>query len=465
MPFLSMIQDWVMTNIVLVLSIIIILFVALTVFTVIRFNVLRKTRQLLYQDSLTGVKKILHLEKNFNNILVDFDRDVAMYYINIDNFKNYNDIFGFQVANKILEKFAERIQSQVNHDHVYRVHSDRFIILNPIDSSSRDTFIETLIDALKQPFYIDKQDINLTVSVGRYDISEANPRYHDVILAAELALDRAKTHGKDQMVLYTGDLKQAHKNAFDMFYFLKTALQDETFHLEFQPIIHTQSKTLAGFESLLRFDDKRRIFFPSEIIYYAEKFNMIEALDRLVVKKSLEAYQVLKKEAINFDFMSINISSRQIHNASFVTFMKQMIETYNIKPQTIVIEFTETLDPEGLDKESKFIDELRALGLKIAIDDFGSGYSSMLRLSRNALDRIKIDKSFVTDLMHSKRNQALIKAMVNLGHAFDLEVIVEGVENEEEYRFAKSLSIGFVQGYYFYKPLKLSTVIETFKNG
>ncbi len=460
---LLVVLSFFLENLTLIFSILIVAFIALLVFTIIRLRMVAMYRDMLYNDPLTGVKKSNYLEDEFNNILVDFDRDVAMFYINIDNFKNYNDIFGFQTANKILSNFATRLKSLVKHNHVYRVHSDRFIILNAMEEANDASFDTALLRELKKPLIVEEEEIVLTVSIGRYDITEVAPRFHEAILACELALDKAKSYGKDQLVTYSGDLKNQHQNAFEMFQFLKNAIENESFFLEFQPIVETHSKKMVGFESLLRFNDKHRMFFPSEIIQHAEKFNMIEALDRLVIKQSFEAYRTFKKNKIPFSFLSINISSREVHNTTFLSFISEMLSAYEIAAEDIVIEFTETIDPEGMDTEFHFINQLRELGLKVAIDDFGSGYSSMIRLSKNALDRIKIDKSFVTDLTHSEGNRSLIEAMVNLGRAFNLDVIVEGVETQKEYDFIKTLDIMYVQGYYFYKPLTLDAIIKQFK--
>lgn len=447
-------------NFYIILFVAIGIIIALLAYNFIRLRHLKNYRHMLYNDTLTNIKKSIYLEQYFTDILVDFDRDVSMYYINIDNFKNYNDLFGFHTANKILVEFGERLKSVVDYDQIFRVHSDRFILLNPLEEDVDRAFSKKLLKILKEPYLIEDQDIVLTVSIGRYDIKDSNPKFYNAILRSELALDEAKVIGKDQMVVYSTALKDEHHNAFDMFHLLKDAIQSDNFYLEFQPIVTAKNETIVGFESLIRIEDKHRLIFASDLIAYAERFNMIEAVDRLVVQKTFEAYCFLKKKKVPFEFLSMNISSREIRNLSFIDYLKSMLSKYNIEAANIVIEFTETLDPEGLDDESKFIESLRNLGFKVAIDDFGSGYSSMLRLSKNTLDRIKIDKMFVNDILNSPANQALVKAMVDLADAFGLDVIVEGVENKEAFEFMRDLNIKYIQGYYFYRPMKIETICK-----
>ncbi len=434
--------------------------IALLAYNFIRTRHLKTYRDMLYNDALSSVKKSTYLEQHFTDILVDFDRDVAMYYINIDNFKNYNDLFGFHIANNILAEFGKRLKSVVDHDRVFRVHSDRFIVLNALEEDHDRTFSKKLLKKLKEPYLMEDQDIVLTVSIGRYDIKDTNPKFYDAILRSELALDEAKGIGKDQMVVYASALKDEHHNAFDMFHLLKDAIKNDSFYLEFQPIVTAKDEKIVGFESLIRIEDKHRLLFASDLIYYAERFNMIEDIDRLVARKTFEAYRLLKENKVDFEFLSMNISAREVRSLTFVDYLKSLLARYNIEASNIVIEFTETLDPEGLADESKFIESLRNLGFKVAIDDFGSGYSSMLRLSRNTLDRIKIDKMFVNDILNSASNQALVKAMVNLALAFELDVIVEGVESKDAFEFMRDLNIKYIQGYYFYRPMKIEAICK-----
>ncbi len=446
----------------LILAIGAVVIIALIVFNIVRFISLRQMRQLLYYDDLTGVKKSAYLEKKFNDILVELDRDATLFYINIDNFKNYNDLFGYQTANRILAEFGKRLLelSQPYH-HVFRVHSDRFIMIYP---EKNDQFGHQILKRLKEPYDVEEQSFSLTVSMGSYKISETNPRFYEILLRGELALERAKSVGKDQWIAYSEGMKEKHHNAFDMYTFIKDALKNEQFFLEFQPIVSSKTKQMVGLESLIRFEDKRRLIFPSELISYAEKFNLIEEIDRYVVEKSFEAYQIFKQKGLKFSFLAVNVSSSEINDDTFVEYLATTAKYYDVDPKSIVIEFTETADPNKLENESRFIEQVRSLGFKVAIDDFGSGYSSMLRLSKNTLDRIKIDKSFVNDIMQSSSNQNLVEAMVGLARAFNLEVIVEGVETEEDYLFMKSLNIEYVQGYYFYKPHPLNEIIDMFTN-
>ncbi|MFP4078384.1 MAG: putative bifunctional diguanylate cyclase/phosphodiesterase [Bacillota bacterium] len=423
------------------------------VFTWMRTRKIRMYQDMLFKDALTGLKTSQYLERHFNDIVVGFDRDVALYYVNIDNFKNYNDIFGHHIADELLKAFASRIYDATAPEHtVYRVHSDRFIIIRPLENEE-DGFSTTLLKTLKHPFYLKDHSIKLTVSIGRYDVNHTPPRYFNSVLRSELALEEAKHSGKDQVVVYSNALKQRSKKAFDMFHFIKDALNEDKFILEFQPIIETKSETIVGLESLLRVKDSTGMIFPDALIEYAEKFNMIEDIDRMVSQKALKHFKAFKDASIPLEFLSINISSKEIHNLEFIDYLESLTKKYRIKPEEVIIEFTETVDPESIQDEGKFIRSLKTRGFKVAIDDFGSGYSSMMRLSTNVLDRIKIDRNFVMNIANSKANQHIVEAMVRLAASFELDVIVEGVENKEDMEIIRSLDITYIQGYYYYRPL------------
>ncbi|MFW5914139.1 MAG: GGDEF domain-containing protein, partial [Bacillota bacterium] len=172
------------------------------IFTWMRTRKIKMYQDMLFEDALTGLKTSQYLERHFNDIVVGFDRDVALYYVNIDNFKNYNDIFGHHIADELLKAFASRLYDATAPEHtVYRVHSDRFIIIRP-QENEENGFSATLLKTLKHPFYLKDHSIKLTVSIGRYDVNHTPPRYFNSVLRSELALEEAKHSGKDQVVVY-----------------------------------------------------------------------------------------------------------------------------------------------------------------------------------------------------------------------------------------------------------------------
>ncbi len=431
-------------------------------FMFFRNRTLRDYRRLLYEDELTGLKRSVFLEQRFSDVLAEIATDVSFYYVNIDNFKNYNDLFGHHIANRLLQTFAERLLELAEPvGRVYRIHSDRFLVVHPTPEGD-DRFGKELLSTTKAPFTIDGHEIKVTISVGRYDVPSEKPRYHDSLFRSELALQEAKSLGKDQLASYANRLKRQSKESFELFGTIKDALKKERFYLEFQPIVNVADKKLRGLESLIRIHDKRRLHFPLDIIGYAERYNMIEEIDRYVVKRSLDAFKKFENADVPFEFLSLNISVKEIHNPSFIDFLVEETAKHEIDPAALVIEFTETTDPKGMEDEARFIERLRAHGFKVAIDDFGTGYSSLMRLSQNVLDRIKVDKVFIHDIAREKRNRSLLESIVKLAENFQLEVIVEGVEKARDYDVVKRFGIQYAQGYYFHKPMRAGEIISTF---
>ncbi len=428
--------------------------VGITVLWLNRRKALRFYRRLLYNDSLTEIKNITYLRENFNDILIAFDTDVSMYYINLDNFKNYNDLLGHALANRLLYQVAERLGSLVSpYGTVYRMHSDHFILLYPTQSDNDNAFSDKLLHTLKQDYPAGVHTVKLTASIGRYSISSTTPRFHDCLLRAELALQEAKLQGKDRVVYYSSTIKRRNHDAFSRFRTIKEALKEKRFFLEYQPIICNQSRKIVGVEALIRLRDNRKTYYPQEIIAYAEKYHLIEDIDRYVIAEAFEAFTRFEKAGCALEFMSVNISSTEIKNPGFIDYVVETASSFSIAPEKITIEFTETQRPEDFSKEATFIKTLQAHGFKVAIDDFGSGYSSMIRLSQNRLDRIKIDRSFITGIHENKANQKIVEAIINLSKTFGLEIIVEGVETESDLAYLSNKDIRYIQGYYFYRSL------------
>ncbi len=452
-------QPWV----VLIMSLAIVM-IAIWFLVYIRYK--RKTfslyENMLYNDELTGLKNSLYLKQNFNNIVLSFDNAVSLYYINIDNFKNYNDIFGHHLANILLKTFAERLLNVTKYSAAYRVHSDHFLIINRTSEDKEFDFRDKLFNTLEQPYFIDKHEMKLTISVGRYDITQVTPHYDDTILKSELALQEAKRLGKDQMLVYSENIKNRFAKAFETFALIKEALENDYFFLEYQPIIDAKTLRPVGLEALLRIDYKNKTYTPIELLEYAEQFFIIDDIDLFVIDESLKAMKTFKQMGVELEFLSINISASEMRNKYFVELLVNQTTKYDIDPETIVIEFTETHSPETVELEAKFVKDLRDNGFKVAMDDFGSGYAALIRLSQNIIDKVKIDKSFVIDIAQNKQNQEIVKTMISLAKVFNLDTIVEGVENVEDYEVIKLLEPTYLQGFLYHKPYTKEKIIEMF---
>ncbi|MFW5865307.1 MAG: diguanylate cyclase domain-containing protein, partial [Candidatus Izemoplasmataceae bacterium] len=248
-------------------------------------------KSMIYDDELTQTKNLTYLREFFNDIVISFDQDVMMYYLNIDNFKNYNDLLGHKLANRILQDLTSRIKKLIApFDTLYRVHSDHFIILYPSAADEADKFSKKLLRVLKEPYVASVHTMKITVSVGRYLINEKNPRFQECLLRSELALQEAKTYGKDQVVAYSRKLKQKNTEAFSMYRLIKDALKEQSFFLEYQPIVDSKTLKIVGLESLIRINHKEKIYYPQDIINYAEKYHLIEEIDRFVITESFSAF-------------------------------------------------------------------------------------------------------------------------------------------------------------------------------
>ena len=418
---------------------------------------------MLYDDELTGLKNSFYFKKHFNDIVLSFDTAVSIYYINIDNFKNYNDIFGHHLANLLLKTFSNRLLSITRNQAVYRVHSDHFLVVNRTIDDVELGFHDKLFETLEQPYHIDKHQMKLTLSIGRYDVTEVTPHYDETILKSELALQEAKRLGKDQMVIYSESIKNRFARAFETFALIKEALANGYFFLEYQPIVEAKTLKPVGVEALLRIDYNGKSFTPVDLLEYAEQFFIIDDIDLFVIDESFKTMQMFEKAGIHLEFLSINISASEMRNKNFVETLVNQTMHYDLNPENIVIEFTETQSPETVELEATFVKDLRDNGFKVAMDDFGSGYAALIRLSQNIIDKVKIDKSFVLDIANNKQNQEIVKTMISLAKVFKLDTIVEGIESEADFEVIKSLQPSYLQGFLYHKPLSKEKIIELFK--
>ncbi len=424
----------------------------------------KRLQDALYFDKRTQTKRIDALVDGFHNTILSFDRDVSMYYINIDNFKNYNDLFGPSLGNMLLEQVASRMKALIEpYDTVYRVHSDQFIILHPTEADQFGQMTKKLLRTLKQPYTVGVHTIQITVSGGRYDITEKNPHFNDALLRSELAHNEAKATGKDRIIRYNEAIKKKNDRAFETYNLIKEALKEKWFFLEFQPVIDAKSRHITALECLIRVEKNRTVIFPQDIVMYAERFHLIEAIDRYVIEASFKAFKSFEASGKTLDFMSINISSKEIGNHRFIEYLVEQAKAYDVQPKKISLEFTETYFPDNLDEETSFLNSLREHGFKIAIDDFGTGYSSMSRLSKHRLDFLKIDRNFIIDIATNPNNQKIIDAMLYLASTFDIAIIAEGVETEADVEYLSKKDIAYYQGHYYHRALSKEQLFKIFK--
>jgi len=399
-------------------------------------------RKQLYTNSLTGLPNRMSLLRDINDY-----NDGALLIVNIDDFKEINDFFGQASGDHILIDFSKRLSNMITKEHnVTLIHlaGDEFALFFT-KKPSKDKFVEfaiTLIkDIEKMVFYNEDNELNLRVSVGAtYQIQEALEK-------ADIALKFAKKQSKE-FLLYdeTLNIEQQYKNNIEWTKKIKWAIEHDMIKPYYQAIYDNNTKQIKSSECLIRLIDKENnIITPYSFLTIAKKSKLYTKLTKIMIEKSCKYF-----ENLDCDF-SINLSVEDILNEEIVEYIIYNIKKYNVSKK-IIFEILETEGIENYEEVSSFIDEMKLLGCRIAIDDFGSGYSNFEYLLQLNIDYIKIDGSLIKNLDVDKNAQIIVETIVSFAKKLNIIVIAEYVHNEEVYKKVKELKIDRSQGYFLAQP-------------
>ncbi|WP_338462435.1 EAL domain-containing protein [Synechococcus elongatus IITB7] len=382
---------------------------------------------------------------------------VAVLFIDLDNFKAINDGFGHSEGDVVLQLTAGRLQQCIQeHETVARLSSDEFaILLIGPDVQSRSKTKATAIQSLiAKPFEVMGKPIELTASIGVAIFPNDGQLGRDLLQAADLAVCAAKQQGKNLWCCFSVTMREQLLSRIDIEKDLRQALVDNSFELYFQPQICLSSRRLLGFETLIRWNHPERgLVSPGEFIAIAEESDLIDAIGLWVMRA---AGQTLRRWIDQEDFtgsFSCNISARQFLRQNFFLKLFEVLQEFQIPPQQLEIELTESSLIESPERFVQWLQEARSMGFKISLDDFGTGYSSLGYLKRLPINTLKIDRSFIRDLSHDSDDQAIVQAIVAMAKVLNLQTIAEGVETLEQAAFLEAIGCDAVQGFFYSPPL------------
>ena len=410
-------------------------------------------KYLLEHDELTNLYNRRKFYTTLSTSLND-KRTGFIALMDMDNFKNINDILGHTYGDKILSHIADILHNESSNDiSIYRIGGDEFVFL--CDGCKRldvvDQKLNRVIQNLKINNEVDQVQNYLTSSIGVVNYPRDGLNVEELLLKAEVAMYRAKLNGKNQIVYYTNDLMSDFEEKIAIENKLRDAVQNEDFILLYQPIISADTLNVEYFEALIRLKDFS--YPPNIFIPVAEETGMILPIGRWLIVEAMKQLVCWKNAGIEPIPIAINMSPRQIYDTTIVDFIKSCLDEYQITPSMIEIEITESVLLENSHEQISTLEKLKALGLSIALDDFGTGYSSLNYLTYMPVDKIKIDKSLKDRFI--ERDQAdVLEGLIALIHGLDLVVVAEGVEHSVEGKMFKQFKCDYLQGYLFSKPVK-----------
>ncbi|HFB64893.1 MAG TPA: EAL domain-containing protein [Aeromonadales bacterium] len=419
--------------------------------------------QLLYQahfDSLTHLPNRFLSMDRLSQALVESERKqdkVAIFFLDLDDFKKVNDSLGHEVGDKLLVEAAERLKHVVRSgDTVGRLGGDEFIVmLRGINQlTETQTIAEQLLNRLRDSFQIEGRDLILSASIGIAIYPEDGLTSSELLRNADAAMYHAKELGGNTYSFYTEAMNKEVERQLAIEEQIHGALERNEFSVYYQPKIDIKTRKIIGAEALIRWNNPALgSVSPLEFIPIAERSGMIIPIGYFVFDQALLMTSKWQQEFSRDFGIAVNLSPRQFRDPDLVMQLSHFIAAADLQEDSIELEITEGVLMSGHQYIDEALTHINALGVSIAMDDFGTGYSSLSYLRRYPFDVLKIDQSFVRDIGIDAADRELINAAIAMAHGLNLHVVAEGVETEEQYEYLKKMNCDYAQGYLFSRPL------------
>lgn len=389
--------------------------------------------------------------------------------IDIDEFRKVNDGLGIIVGDELVQQFGLFLK-EICEDNVIacHLHTDVFCvaIFEPSGNRNVDSIYKAILNRTKDAFHISSgQDIHITVSIGVAEYPQASRSALELINCAEIVVFKCKNQGKNMLQYFDTPVLTDFLDSIELENKLKKAVFNRDFYMCYQPQYYAGNRRLRGVEALIRWkDEDSRLISPATFIPVAEKNGSIITIGSWVVEESVKQYAAWRKQ-FGFPFiMSINISALQYKRGDFVDSLVEVLKRYQVSPSEIELEITESVLIDDFRAVSERLKVLRGYGIRISLDDFGTGFSSLSYLKKLPIDTLKIDKSFIDTVMTDSATRVITESIINMVKSLGFESIAEGVEEAQQYEYLHAIGCDVIQGYLFSKPLSPQE-FETVLNG
>jgi len=378
------------------------------------------------------------------------NRQVAVLLLAMDRFKNVNQTLGNAAGDQLLQQLGERFKTTIREDDVIaRFDGDEFVILlEDFDLNNSISLIaQKILNSLANPFVLSIHEVFVTASIG-ISISSHDGDDPDTLLQhANTAMRRAKQLGKNNFQYYSESMTAQDNERQTLQNHLRHALERDEFILHYQPQVDARSGKIFGVEALLRWQHPELgLVMPNNFISLLEESGLIEPVGLWVLETACKQSHQWHESGIGLVHMSVNLSSRQFNNRQFIASLQNIINSTQVNPEYLELELTESMLMRNTSSTVTALKELNDLGVRFAIDDFGTGYSSLTYLRRYPIDTIKIDRSFVHDIVHDSDDRAICSAIISMTQSLSLNVIAEGVETSEQIEFLQTRDCHYIQG-------------------
>ncbi|WP_286978844.1 GGDEF domain-containing phosphodiesterase [Pseudomonas sp.] len=411
-------------------------------------------------DFLTGLANRQQLQNQLDQILQSAgpaQRRVAVLCVGLDDFKGINEQFSYQAGDALLMALADRLRTHSSRlGTLARLGGDQFALVQagieqPYEAAD---LAQSILDSLESPFQVDGQDVLLRATIGITLFPEDGDNTEQLLQKAEQTMTLAKSRSRNRFQFYIASVDSEIRRRRGLEKDLREALSLNQFYLVFQPQIEYKHNQIVGVEALLRWSHPEHgLIPPDQFIPLAESNGQITAIGEWVLDQSCRQLRAWHDMGFNNLRMAVNLSTVQLHHAELPRVISNLMQVYRLPPRSLELEVTETGLMEDISTAAMHLHSLRRSGALIAIDDFGTGYSSLSYLKSLPLDKIKIDKSFVQDLLDDEDDATIVRAIIQLGKSLGMQVIAEGVETVEQERYIIAEGCNEGQGYFYSRPL------------
>lgn len=434
---------------------------------------IKETDRKLYfyanHDPLTGLANRVQFETQLKKQLATAQRrnnKLALLFIDLDKFKEVNDTYGHTIGDMMLKAVTKRLSDTIrSEDFLARLGGDEFVIIAGGAEKHEGiiTLSEKISAAIREPITLEGKVFFMSLSIGIAIYPDHGESAEDLIKNADAAMYEVKENGRNGYMLYQSSFTDKLAIKVQTQHDLKNGMKNDEFELYYQPIIDFTTQTIIGAEALIRWNHPTKgLLFPASFITYVENSDLIYDFGMMVCQKAfhdLATLNTICSKMSNFR-LSINIATKQFFEENFVQKLNDLMNDFSVNPEQVELEILETQIMKSPEIAQKKFDELHALGIKLALDDFGTGYSSLSYLKNFTIDKLKIDQSFVRDLLDDNNDKAIVQTIITMGKIFGMEVQAEGVETHKHEQLLLEMGCDFSQGYLYSKPIPLTTFVQ-----
>jgi diguanylate cyclase (GGDEF)-like protein/PAS domain S-box-containing protein len=422
----------------------------------------KETEELLYDmaysDALTGLKNRAVFESDITS-MIDSDLSFTLLYLDIDDFKNLNDVYGHNFGDEFIKDYACRLKTIFDSSFIYRWYGDKFLLMMHETSEEQiATLTDKIMSVTKQCWNLKHVAYYPSVSIGITQFPKDGNTLADMMKNVDLALFRAKLDEKTKVVAYEKSFQIEIEERILIENKISDALENDGFKLNFQPIYSLPQNRISGMEVLLRLKHDTAGISTGKLIEIAEETGKILFIDFWVIE---HAFQFMNENMSDQNFMiNINLSAKTVNSTKLLKFLIKCIDQYNVRPENVEFEITEHSLIYNMEDTKKLIEALKNLGFRISLDDFGTRYSSLNYLCSIPFDSLKIDKSYVDNIMDDRNEEAVIEQIIQLSKRLGLKTIAEGIEREEQRKIISDLGCDYAQGYLLARPMESEKLLE-----